>query len=133
MYSTLRNCVLEIARLNQDGSIQLENKKIIALEEFDDADEGDRNPDDPRPAIMDPALLTYTTLKHLLRMELGFNETLQSVMYVRTAQYGETIRSEEERVIDSDISLRGGIKVLQDAGRFILKLYIREKPQVAGI
>jgi hypothetical protein len=82
---------------------------------------------------MDPALLTYTTLKHLLRMEMGFNETLQSVMYVRPAQYGETILSEEERVIDSDISLRGGVKVLQDASRFILKLYLREKPQVAGV
>jgi len=113
---------LDITRLREDksGRIQPKKKKFISVAEFDDV--GYQGQD---PAIMDPALITWHKLVLLLKKEFNFDERLQSVRYVAPDSVQETARTEDEREIDSDASLRGAIKVLQNGGRFQLPLFIR--------
>jgi hypothetical protein len=130
----LRECVLEFLRLDENNK-QVAVAKRIAVKEFERKDDLTEEGQTAPPA-MNPRRITFSKLVESLHEqgELEFKSTVDVMFYDLPGQArGDNEGKSSTRVINSDVSLRGAVKILRDVGGPALNMFIMrgEKENIA--
>jgi len=125
----LRECALEFVRLDRNDK-QVSATKRLTIEKFECNDSSQDEGRAP-PAIMDPRHVTCRKLVEWLQQELEFYIDVDILIYSLPGRiHGTKLDKSSTRIIDSDISLRSAVKVLQNVEGSVLNvIFMRGKEE----
>lgn len=122
--------VLQVTSFNKEGCTS-GPVKTIALEEFLFRQEDYDEPGGPEALKL--SMVTCETLEAILEDELNMNkETWETWALYYQPPDDQSVGENEERRIDSDVSLRSAIKLLLASGNVVLPLLLRENIESDG-